>query len=76
MTVQDQLAEQGLPVRRSEHDNVTEITVDFGLGSDPSVDTVGETVIVVADDSQYDIDVGANAEAFTSNGVLTIEVEA
>ena len=76
MTVRDQLAEQGLPVRRFEHDDVTEITVDFGPGGNPAVDTIGETVIVVEGDSQYDIDVDADVEAFTNNGVLTIEVEA
>lgn len=75
MSVQDQLAKQGLPVRRFEYDDAIELTVDFGPGSAPSVDLVDETVIVVADGSQYEIDVGPDAEAFISNGVLTIEVE-
>ena len=75
MTIQEQLAGQGLPVRRSEYDDVTRITVDFGPGSEPSVDTVGETVIVVAEDSQYEIGVEEDAQAFISNGILTIEVD-
>jgi len=75
MSVQDQLARQGLPVRRFEYDDVTQIAVDFGPGSEPSVDKVGETVMVVADGSQYEIDVDEDAQAFIHNGVLTIEVE-
>ncbi|PSP22140.1 hypothetical protein BRC61_05255 [Halobacteriales archaeon QH_10_65_19] len=75
MTIQEQLAGQGLPVRRFEYDDVTQITVDFGPGSEPSVDTVGETVIVVAEDSQYEIGVEEDAQAFISNGILTIEVD-
>ena len=75
MNVQEQLAEQGLPVRRVEYDDVTQVAVDFGPGADLSVDTVGETVIVVGDGSQHEIDVSEGAQAFISNGVLSIEVE-
>ena len=75
MNVQEQLAEQGLPVRRVEYDDVTQVAVDFGPGADLSVDIVDETVIVIGDDSQYEIDVSEGAQAFISNGVLSIEVE-
>ncbi|PSQ47437.1 hypothetical protein BRD19_09575 [Halobacteriales archaeon SW_7_65_23] len=75
MNVQEQLAEQGLPVRRVEYDDVTQVAVDFGPRADLSVDIVDETVIVIGDDSQYEIDVSEGAQAFISNGVLTIEVE-
>jgi hypothetical protein len=75
MNVQEQLAEQGLPVRRVEYDDVTQVAVDFGPRADLSVDIVDETVIVIDDDSQYEIDVSEGAQAFISNGVLTIEVE-
>jgi len=75
MNVQEQLAEQGLPVRRVEYDDVTQVAVDFGPRADLSVDIVDETVIVIGDDSQYEIDVSEGAQAFISNGVLSIEVE-
>ena len=75
MTVQERLAEQGLPVRRFECEDAVELTVDFGPGAAPSVNVVGDTAIVVADGSQYGIEVGENAKAFISNGILTIEVE-
>jgi len=74
MSVKQQLSEQGLPVRRFEYEDRVELTADFGPGGEPSVDVVGETVIVVADDGQYEVDASGDARAFIRNGVLTIEV--
>jgi hypothetical protein len=74
MSVRQQLSEQGLPVRRFEYDDQVELTADFGPGTEPSVDVVGGTVIVVADDGRYEVDAGGDAQAFIRNGVLTIEV--
>ena len=37
---------------------------------------MGDTVIVVADGEQFDIDLDGDARAFMKNGILTIEVDA
>jgi hypothetical protein len=74
MSVKQQLAERGVEVERREYDGNVEFVADLGPGQHASVDVVGETVIVVADGEQYDIEVGGNAQAFIKNGVLTIDV--
>jgi len=74
MSVQQQLAERGFEVERREVDGGVEFVADLGRGQQATVDVVGETVIVVTGDEQYDIDVAADAQAFMKNGVLTIEV--
>ncbi|MEF8852527.1 MAG: hypothetical protein V5A44_09470 [Haloarculaceae archaeon] len=63
-------------VRRYEYDDGVVLAADFGPEREASVDVVDGTVIVVTSDDQYDIDVGGEADAFMSNGVLTIEVDA
>jgi len=75
MSVQQQLAERGVEVERRECDGDVAFMADLGPSEAAAVDVVGETVIVVTGEEQYDIDVDAeDAQAFIKNGVLTIEV--
>lgn len=76
MTAIEQLDESVVP-RRYEYDDGVVISADFGPGHDVAVDVLGDTVIVVVDGEQYEIDVdgGGDPRAFIRNGVLTIEVE-
>ncbi|MEF8814261.1 MAG: hypothetical protein V5A55_10655 [Halovenus sp.] len=76
MNAAEQLMEQGIDVRRVEAGDSIELVADFGRGADASVDVVGDTVIVIADDEQYDIETETGAQAQITNGVLTIEVDA
>lgn len=74
----DQLArDSGQMVRQYEYDDETVLAIDFG-GVDASVDVVDGTVIVVADDEQYEFELpehATDAHTFIKNGVLTIEME-
>jgi len=75
MSVQQQLAEQGVEVERRAYDGEVAFVADLGPSEAATVNVVGETVIVVTDEEQYDINVEAkDAQAFIKNGVLTIEV--
>lgn len=74
MRIQQQFEAQGVEMTRVEDDDRVELVADFGPGTDVAVDVVDETAIVVAGDEQYDIDVPEDAQAFITNGVLTIEV--
>jgi HSP20 family molecular chaperone IbpA len=77
MNVQQQFAAEGLEVTRVDYDDAVVLTADLGPGTDVTVDVVGETVIVVAGDDQYEVEVAADLEpeVRTNNGVLTVEVE-
>lgn len=61
-------------VRELDDEDGSMITVDFGSdAADMSVDVVGETVIVVMDDRQFQFDLPAGANEVTANnGILTI----
>lgn len=76
MNAAKQLREQGVDVRRVETEDSVELVADFGPGTDPSVDVVDGTVIVVTEDDQFDIETQTDAKALIRNGVLTIEVDA
>ena len=71
-----QLEAQDVDVRRFEYDDSVVLAADFGYVDSSSVDVVGDTVIVVVDDDQYDIELDGDARAFMKNGILTIEVDA
>lgn len=75
MDLKQRFEAQGIDVRRFEYDDGIELAADFGPASRPSVDVVGDTIIVLADGEQYDITAEGDAQAFINNGVLTIEVE-
>ena len=65
-------------VRRYEYEDGPVIAVDFGTSDDASVEVVDDTVIVVHEDEQYELDVprqASDAQAFIKNGVLTIDLE-
>jgi hypothetical protein len=76
MTTRQQFAEQDVDVRRYEYDDSVVLAADFGHTESASVDVVDDTVIVVVDGKQYDVEFEGDAQAFIRNGVLTIEVSA
>ena len=60
-------------VTRNEYGDELVVAVDFGPGVDAKLDVVGDTVIVVAGDSQVEFEMPPEAsEMTTNNGVLTI----
>ena len=63
-------------VRRYEYDDGAVLAADFGPAGEAAVDVLGDTVIVVVDGEQHELDVEGDANAFISNGVLTVEVDA
>ena len=63
-------------VRRYEYDDGAVLAADFGPAGEAAVDVLGDTVIVVIDGEQHKLDVEGDANAFISNGVLTVEVDA
>lgn len=67
--------EQDGPVRTRTYDDGSVIVADFGADAgDLSVDVVGDTVIIVADDRQVEFELPEGAEEISvNNGVLTIE---
>ena len=62
-------------VRTRTYDDGSVIVADFGADAgDLSVDVVGDTVIVVADDRQIEFELPEGADEISvNNGVLTIE---
>ncbi|PCR92770.1 DUF7127 family protein [Natrinema ejinorense] len=62
-------------VRTFEYDTGSVIVVDFGnTAADISVDVVGSTAIIVADDDQFEFELPPEASDVSArNGVLTIE---
>jgi hypothetical protein len=76
MNIREQFATQDVEVRQFDYGDRRVLAADFGATASSSVDVVGDTVIVVVDDEQYDIEVGDGAETAMNNGVLTIEVPA
>lgn len=74
MTLSDQLVERDVEVARREFDDRIEFVADFGPEHEASVDMLEDTVIVVTDGDQYELDVDGDAQAFIRNGILTIEV--
>jgi len=76
MSVKQQFADRDVDVRQFEYDDSVVLAADFGYTESSSVDVVDDTVIVIVDGEQYDIELDADAQAFMKNGVLTIEVDA
>lgn len=77
MKLPQQLAAEGFDVSRRDYDDAVVVAADFGPAADATVEVVGETVIVVAGDEQYEFETdGLDAQAHINNGVLTIEVTA
>ena len=74
MSVKQQFADYGVEVSRFEYDDQVVLAADLGFGGNASAEVVDQTVIVLADGEQYDIDVPAGAQVFINNGVLTIGV--
>ena len=74
MTTTKQLGDDA-SLRRYEYDDGVTLAADIGPERDADVEVLGDTVIVVVDDEQYDLSVDGDARAFIKNGVLTIEVD-
>ncbi|AGB17409.1 hypothetical protein Halru_2838 [Halovivax ruber XH-70] len=66
--------ERGIVVRTLDYDDRSVIAVDFGAAAgDVAVDIVDDTVIVVADDQQFEfVRPPEAADVSVKNGVLTI----
>ncbi len=75
MTLSDQSVEPDVEVARREFDDRSEFVADFGPEREASVDVLDDTVIVVTDEDQYELEVDSDAQAFIRNGILTIEVD-
>ena len=62
-------------IRRLEYEDATTFAADLGVSG--TVDVVGDTAIVVTDETQYDLSIPESdtVTAFINNGVLTIEVK-
>lgn len=76
MRIREQFSETDVDVRRFEYDESVVLAADFGDAPSASVDVVGDTVIVVVDGEQFEVEVDGDAQAFMKNGVLTVEVSA
>ena len=64
---------EDVTVTRHEYEDELVIAVDFGPDATAAHDVVGDTVIVVAGDSQVEFEIPSEAsEIRTNNGVLTI----
>lgn len=62
-----------LTIIRREGGDESVIAVDFGRGAEVALDTLGETVIVVAGDRQIEFEMPEEAtDLSTNNGILTI----
>ncbi|SEP96787.1 DUF7127 family protein [Natrinema salaciae] len=79
MTLEQFTRDEGQVARQYEYDDAVIMAVDFGTDeTDASVDVVDNTVIVVLEDDQYEIelpDTVGDAHTFIKNGVLTVELE-
>jgi hypothetical protein len=76
MNIQEFSRQDDQFVRQYDYGDTTVVAADLGDHSG-TVDVVGNTAIVVGDgDEQFELELpdGADAEAFMTNGILTIEV--
>ncbi len=79
MNVHQFSADTDATVRQYEYDDGLTIVADLGPETTAATDVVDETVIVVCEDDQYELELPAHAteaDTFIKNGVLTIETEA
>ncbi|WP_238398172.1 hypothetical protein [Halorussus salinus] len=66
--------QEDLTIARRESEAGNVVTVDFGPGVEVSLDLLGELVIVVAGDRQFEFEMPDEAtELSTNNGMLVIE---
>ncbi len=73
---QNQLSASPTLVESYEYDDRTVIAVDLGPGTDPVVDVVDGTAIVIVDGDQREFDLPPEAvQGVNSNGVVTFEVD-
>ncbi|WP_276301705.1 hypothetical protein [Halorussus lipolyticus] len=69
--------EDDLTIARREYDDESVVVVvDFGRGVEAALDILGDTVIVVAGDRQFEFEVPDDDTEFTTNeGMLVITEE-
>ncbi|WP_227380851.1 hypothetical protein [Haladaptatus halobius] len=66
--------QEDITITRREYEEENIITIDFGPDVEASLDTIGETVIVVAGDHQFEFERPAEATDITTNdGMLIIK---
>lgn len=77
MELKQFVADDERPVRTVPREDGRQVVADLGDdGDDPSVEVVGDTVIVARDEDEFDVELQEPVErAFIRNGVLTIDVE-
>jgi hypothetical protein len=75
MNLQQFARQDGRFVRQYDYGDAVVVLADIGHDA-ATVDVVGETVIVVDDDDQFELELPGtgDAQAFINNGILTIEV--
>lgn len=65
---------EDISITRREYEGENVLVVDFGPGVEASVDVVGDMVIVVADDRQYEFERPPEAtDISTNDGMLIIK---
>lgn len=68
--------QENVAITRREYEEENVIAVDFGPGTDATIDTIGDTAIVVAGDRQFEFEVPSEASEITTNdGILLIKEE-
>lgn len=66
--------EDDLTIARREYDDGNVVTVDFGPGVEVAVDRLGNLVIVVAGDRQFEFEMPEEATSVTANnGQVRVE---
>lgn len=76
MNSEHQFVARDIDIRRYEYADGEILAADFGHSESASVDVIEETVIVIVDGEQYDIEIAGDARASITNGILTVEVDA
>jgi hypothetical protein len=76
MTATERFAERDVVARQYSYADGDVMAFDLGVGVTATADVVDGTLVVVADDEQYDLDLPAeaDAQATINNGVVTVEM--
>jgi len=73
---QNLLSASSALVESYEYDDRSVVAVDLGPGTDPVIDVVDGTAILIVDGEQRELDVPTEAvQGVNSNGVVTFEVD-
>lgn len=64
--------DEDVSIATREYDGETVVVVDFGPGVDAELDVVGDTVIVVAGDRQFEFEYPSEAAEITTNDGMVL----